>query len=648
MSYLKFDKEQLINLEYSMGREILRSNRAGSYISTTLNGCNTRKYHGLLVCPIENFGGEKHVLLSSLDVSMVQGKEEFNLGIHRYKGGVHHPKGHKYIRNIEFDHIPKITYRIGSVVLVMERILVEKKEQVLIKYTLEKAPEKTTLRFKPFLAYRNIHALSKANMFANPRYHSIKNGIRTKLYEGYPNLFMQFSKEPEYVHVPDWYFDVEYVKELIRGYDFLEDLFVPGYFELIMKEGESVIFSAGTEELNPVSLKQRFTRELKKRSRHFTFASSLQNAAGQFIMQHKKKTDIIAGYPWCNSITRQTFISLPGLALARNNRTILEQVLKTYEPYLKNGLFPDSINADEPGYNSADAPLWYIWAVQHYTDNHSNKKLMWGKFGSTVKKILEAYKNKQPEFLEITPEGLLYTEKEKTALTWMDSYTLGTPVVQRAGLAVEINALWYNAIGFAVELANLAGESQWANSWKKIQEKAGKAFLNTFWNEGHNHLADVVFKGQADWAIRPNMIIAAAMNYSPLSTEQKKSILSVTKKKLLTKRGLRTLSPDHLRYKGTVEGNQDERESSIHQGAAWPWLMQFFVETYLKIHGRGGLPFVEQLMEVFEEEMTEHCVGTLSEFYDGNPPFKARGAISVAWNVAGIFYAMNKIQKYKN
>ncbi|MFW5773965.1 MAG: glycogen debranching enzyme N-terminal domain-containing protein, partial [Tangfeifania sp.] len=295
MSYLKFDKEQLINLEYSMNREILRSNRAGSYISTTLNGCNTRKYHGLLVCPIDNFGGEKHVLLSSLDVSLLQEKEEFNLGIHRYKGGVYYPKGHKYIQNIKFDQIPAITYRIGSVVLVMERILVEKKEQVLIKYTLEKAPGETTFRFKPFLAFRNIHALSKANMFINSRYQNVENGISTKLYEGYPNLFMQFSRAPEYVPVPDWYFDVEYSKELIRGYDFLEDLFVPGYFELKLNEGECVVFSAGTEEINPGSLKQRFTRELNKRTRRYTFGSSLKNAAEQFIVTKKNSTDVIAG-----------------------------------------------------------------------------------------------------------------------------------------------------------------------------------------------------------------------------------------------------------------------------------------------------------------------------------------------------------------
>lgn len=648
MSYLKFDKEQLINLEYSMNREILRSNRAGSYISTTLNGCNTRKYHGLLVCPIENFGGEKHVLLSSLDVSLLLGKEEFNLGIHRYKGGVYYPKGHKYIQNIEFDQIPKITYRIGSAVLVMERILVEKKEQVLIKFILDKAPEETTFRFRPFLAYRNIHGLSKSNMFVNSRYQNVENGISTKLYEGYPNLFMQFSQQPEYVPVPDWYFDVEYVKEMNRGYGFLEDLFVPGYFELNLKEGDCIIFSAGTEKVNPVSLKQRFTCELNKRPRRYTFENSLRNAAQQFILHKKNETNVIAGYPWYNSITRQTFISLPGLAHALKSKIICEQVLKTYEPYLNKGMFPDSTASNGLVYNSADAPLWYIWAIQHYDENHSNKKLTWGKFGSAIKEILEAYYNSLPHFIEITPDGLLHAEKENTALTWMNSYVRGIPAVQRAGLAVEINALWYNAIGFAVELAEVAGEKEFAAYWKKNQVKTGRAFLNTFWNEGHEHLADVVRNGQADWAIRPNMVIAAAMKYSPLSTGQKQSILSVAKKKLLTKRGLRTLSPDHLRYKGTVEGNQDERESAIHQGAAWPWLMQFFAEAYLKIHHRGGLPFVKQLVEVFEEEMTEHCIGTLSECYDGNPPYKARGATSAAWNVAGIFYAMNQVQNYKD
>ncbi len=647
MSYLKFDKEQLINLEYSLNREILRSNRAGSYISTTLNGCNTRKYHGLLVCPISNFGGEKHVLLSSLDVSIVQGEEEFMLGIHRYNGGHYEPKGHIYIQDIEFGQIPKITYRIGNVVLTVERVLSEQKEEILIRYKLEAAPESVTLRFKPFLAFRNIHSLSKANLFVNRKYMPAENGISTRLYEGYPDLFMQFSKENEFVPVPDWYYNIEYLKELTRGYEYLEDLFVPGYFELTMQPGEILIFSAGTENTKPVSLKQRFTRELNKRIRRYTFFSSLKSAAGQFIVHKNNETSIIAGFPWYNTITRQTFVSLPGLALATNKNELFSEVLNTYKKYLKDGLFPDNINSQSPVCTSADAPLWFIWAVQQFADTQRSPRGVWLNYSLAVKEILEAYRKSKSGFVRLTPENLIYAEKENTALTWMDSYAEGKPVVQRAGLTVEINALWFNAVVFSLKMAELAGDEKFVKKWKTMPDKIGSAFLKTFWNEGHEHLADVVKDGAPDWSVRPNMVIAAALEYSPLSKEQKKMVLSEAKKKLVTKRGLRTLSPDHLRYKGVIEGGPDQRESAVHMGAAWPWLMQFFVEGYMNIHGRGGLPFVKQLLEVFEETLTEHCVGTLSEMYNGDPPHKAKGAVSQAWNVAGIMYALYLIQNFK-
>jgi predicted glycogen debranching enzyme len=647
MSYLKFDKEQLINLEYSLNREILRSNRAGSYISTTLNGCNTRKYHGLLVCPISNFGGEKHVLLSSLDVSMVQGEEEFKLGIHQYQGGHYDPKGHKYIRNIEFDHIPKITYRVGNAILSVERLLVAKKEQILIRYSLEGDGENVMLRFKPFLAFRNIHHLSKANLYVNNKVKQVSNGISAKLYEGYPDLYMQFNKKNEFVPVPDWYYNIEYLKELNRGYEYLEDLFVPGYFELQLTPGESVIFAAGTEESNPVSLKQRFTRELKKRIRRYTFMGSLKNSAEQFIFQRKNETGIIAGFPWYESNTRQTFVALPGLALASNNHSLYPDVLNTYKKYLKNGLFSDNIFNENPECHSADSALWFIWAVQQYANTQRSPRGVWLNYSNTIKEILASYRNASPGFIRMTPDGLIYAEKENYALTWMDAYADGEPVVQRAGLAVETNALWYNAIVFALEMAKIAGDTDFVQQWQNMPEKVAGAFLHTFWNRGHDHLADVVKDGVPDWAVRPNMVIAVALDHSPLSKEQKKMVLSVTKRKLLTKRGLRTLSPDHLRYKGLVEGGPAQRDTAIHQGAAWPWLMQFFIKAYLEIHGNGGLPFAKQLLEVFEEAMTEHCVGTLSEVYNGDPPHKGKGAVSQAWNVAGIVSALHFIQEYK-
>lgn len=646
MSYLKFDKEQLINLEYSLHKEIIRSNRAGSYINTTLNGCNTRKYHGLLVCPVENFSGEKHVLLSSLDETVMQNGSQFNLGIHRYKGGTYEPKGHKYIRDIKFDKTLKTTYRVGGVVLTKERILVEKEEQVLIRYTLEKANSPTTLRFRPFLAFRNIHQLSKANMYANSKYKKANNGISVKMYKGFPDLFMQFSKKVEFIPAPDWYYNIEYLKELNRGYEYLEDLLVPGYFEIPIKKGETIVFAAGTSETKPVSLKQRFTKELKKRSGRATFINSLYNAAEQFVLNKKNETDIIAGFPWYNSITRQTFISLPGIFCNKNSFGDCKKVLNTYVKYLKDGLFPDDIHAKIKMYHSADSSLWFIWAVQQLFKQYQKPKEIWKNYAPAIKEILNTYKNSDSKSFGMTPEGLIYNDGGDIALTWMNSYSNNLPVLKRNGLAVEINALWFNAIRFSIDMADMAGDNTFIEEWKNMVKKVGTAFNKTFWSEGHSHLADVVKNGIPDWSVRPNMVIASALDYTPLSIEQQKSVLSVAKKKLLTKRGLRTLSPDHIHYKGIVEGGPNERELAVHLGAVHPWLIQFFVKGYLKIHKRGGLPFVKQIVDDFEDEIAEHGIGTISEIYNGNPPHQAKGAISQAWNVAGIINATHLVQNF--
>jgi predicted glycogen debranching enzyme len=647
MTYLKFEKEQLINLEYSLNKEILRTNRAGAYTSSTIIGCNTRKYHGLLICPISKFGDEKHVLLSSLDETIVENGFVFNLGIHRYQGGTYEPNGHKYIRNIEIRKIPKITYRVGNVVLTKERLLVENKAQVLIKYTLVDALSPVKLRFRPFLAFRNIHGLSKANMFVHRKYAKAKNGISVKLYDNYPSLYMQFNKKPDFVPVPDWYYNIEYLKELNRGYEYLEDLFVPGYFELSVKKGESIVFSGSAEDLKTLHLKRQFQKEEKSRIERNSFLSSLDNAAAQFLKKKKDETDVIAGFPWYDSITRQTFVSLPGLCLSLNDPENCKNVLDTYLRYLKNGFFPEHIHRKTPEVHSADASLWFIWTVMKYFKKTKQPKIIWEHYGEAIKEILQAYKSSKPGYIGVNKEGLVYASKENTPLTWMNSSVNGRPVVQRDGLPVEVNALWYNAICFATEVAELVGDTAFVEQWKGMIKKVGDAFIQAFWKDGHDHLADVIKDGNPDWSVRPNMVIAVAMDYSPLSKEQQKSVLSVAKRKLLTKRGLRTLSPDNIRYKPVVEGGPEEREMAIHQGAVWPWLIQFFVEAYLKIHKKGGLAFVKQIVDDFEDDITEHCIGTMSEMYNGNPPHRAKGAISQAWSVAGVVYATHLVANCK-
>ena len=646
MSYLKFDKQQLVNLEYSLQREFLRTNRAGSYSSSTLSGCNTRKYHGLLITQLNELDGGKHVLLSSLDETVIQHDAEFNLGIHKFPGDHYEPRGHKYLRDIEFDKISKLTYRVGGVILSRERLLVEKEEQLLIRYTLEDAHSPTTLRFKPFLAFRNVHTLSKANMFANTRYVPIENGIKMRLYEGYPFLHMQFSKEVDFVPIPDWFYNIEYMKEQKRGYEFQEDLFVPGYFELPIEKGESVVFSASTVEEKPSGFKRRFSMETKKRTPRDSFNNSLLNSAQQFLCVRKDGEDIIAGYPWYESVPRQTFLAINGILLRQGNLKTYESILKTQLKRLKDGLFPKYAGAHASDYDAADAPLLFFTSVQELND-YVEKKELWEKYGSAMKSILSHYRKGTRFNIHMQENGLIHAKAENVALTWMDAYVEGKPVTQRGGLAVEINALWFNAVSYALELAEIAGDKTFVEEWKNLPEQIATSFIETFWCDKEEYLADYVDGDYKDWSVRPNMLIAAWIPYSPLSREQKKAVISRVKNELLTPRGLRTLSPKNQEYQGICDGDLTSRSLAVHQGAVYPFFIGPFIKAYIGIHKMGGMSFVKNIMESFEEEMTEHCIGTLSEMYDGNPPHEARGAISQAWNVGSVLSAISFLENYE-
>lgn len=647
MSYVKFDKGQLVNLEYSLQREILQSNRTGTYLSTTLNGCNTRKYHGLLVTPIKEFVGEKHVLLSALDPTFIQHGSEFNLGIHRFQGGTYDPGGHKYIREVEFKKLPVITYRVGGVVLVMERLLVEHEQQVIIRYTLVEANSPTVLRLRPFLAFRNIHSLSKANLYVNRKYHTISNGIKIRLYDGYPYLSMQMNKKCEFIPVPDWYYNIEYTKERSRGYEYLEDLYVPGYFEVAIKEGESILFSASTFEDKPRMLKKKFTGELSKKRNLDSFTAFLQNASEQFIQKRGRETNLISGFPWYGSDTRQALVALPGIVLSTGNTNLYRKVLRTYANHLHEGLFPRSIELKIPDYSATDIPLWFFWAIQQWVKTEKNGKWIWREFGDHLKLILTTYLKGLSFNNKMLSNGLVYAGKDRTALTWMDSQIDGIPLVQRKGLTVEINALWYNAVGVAVELAEQANDHLFLTEWEGMHERIKDSFKKSFWLEDDGYLADCIDANNIDRSVRPNMVIATALDYSPLTREQKKKVLAVCRDQLLTPRGLRTLAPHHENYAGNVKGNHAEREKGIHQGAAWPWLIRFFAEGYLKVHRQGGVPFVKEILKKFEEELSEHCIGTLSEMYNGNPPHEAKGAFSQAWSVAAIVAALKMTEQYE-
>lgn len=647
MSYLRFEKALMTNLQDSLPKELLRTNRSGAYSCSTIVDCNTRKYHGLLVVPVPEIDDDNHVLLSSLDVTVVQHGAEFNLGLHKYQGNNFSPMGHKYIREFDCDKVPTTIYRVGGVLLKKEVVFQHYEDRILIRYTLVDAHSATTLRFRPFLAFRSVRQFTHENTVASRDFYPVDNGIKTCMYEGYPDLYMQFSKKNEFVFHPDWYRGVEYPKEQERGYASTEDLYVPGYFEMPIKKGESIVFSAAISSIKPSALKKLFDEEVAERSPRDNFFHCLVNAAHQFHIRTKNDDRyLLAGYPWFKCRARDTFISLPGLTLSIEDQDYFELVMKTAERGIREFMAGKPLTGLMTEIEQPDVLLWAIWAIQQYAKEASLEKCneMYGKLVADIVKFIEANKHNN---LELRENGLLYSEGKKKAVTWMNSTANGSPVVPRTGYIVEFNALWYNALCFAASLSELSGNNAQVDHLNKLAEKVKTSFVEVFLNE-HGYLFDYVDdKDPRDWSVRPNMIFAAAFDYSPLDQAQKKGVVDICTRELLTPKGLRSLSPKSGGYNPMYVGPQAQRDYAYHQGTAWPWLGGFYMEASLKLYKRTRLSFIERQMVGYEDEMSYHCLGTIPELFDGNPPFHGRGGISFAMNVGEVLRTLELLEKYK-
>lgn len=641
MSYLKFDKTVMINLEESLRREILRTNRNGAYHCTTVVDCNTRKYHGLLVMPLPELDDDNHVLLSSLDETVIQHDAPFNLGLHKYAGNNYNPKGHKYIREFTCDTVPRTVYRVGGVVLAKEKVFSLYENRIMIKYTLEDAHSDTTLRFKPFLAFRNANSLAQENGSVNKLYQDVPNGIKTCMYKGYPDLYMQFNKKVKFVFEPYWYNGIEYLKEQERGYPYKEDLYVPGYFEVPIKKGETIIFSAGVGPVATNQLKKLFVQEAEARTPRTSFYNCLKNSAQQFYFRPKEEDAyLLAGYPWFKVRARDLFISLPGCTLSIDDPVRFEKIMHTAMPAIRNFMQTGTGDGVIREIEHPDVFLWAIWAIHQYARAMGIDKAQ-TLYADFVGEIITYFRDQKHPDMKLMENGLLFAEGRDKAITWMNSTINGKPVVARSGYIVEFNALWYNALKFYKELAGDKADE----SADVLINKMDTSFVETFLN-GYNYLLDSVSGGYVDWSVRPNMIFTVAFPYSPLNRVQKRAVIDIVTKELVTPKGLRSLSPKSEGYRPNYVGTQNERDLAYHQGTAWPWLFGAYLESYLKIFGKGGISFVERMLISMEEEMSLHCIGTLAEIFDGNPPYTGRGAVSFAMNVAAILRVLEMLKKY--
>ncbi len=650
---LSIDERTCQNMRESLRQEWLETNGMGGYASGTITGCHTRKYHGLLVANLAEPAG-RYLLLSKFEDSIVTDDQEFALACHRYPG-VFHPHGHRYLNAFSLEGCPVFRYRIGDTVIHKSIAMVHGENTVLVRYRVEHNAFPVTLRLKPLLAFRGHHELKHEDGVIRTRTDAVEHGFRIHPYDGLPPLFLQTSRPSTFSPVPDWYRRFEYMVEAERGYDHHEDLFCPGVMEVSLQHGQSVVVSAALT-LQTGHSEQAWDREMVRRhtTRQFDHETAkrhgnarltpllfpLIQTARRFVIRTPtpdRRPTILAGYPWFDDWGRDTLISLPGLTFCSGNPEVGIAILKSMGPHERNGLIPNffAANPAHNAYNSVDASLWYFWAVQQMLAWTGDRETVRLHFWPVMQRILEQFMAGTSNDIFMDRNGLLHAGNHATQLTWMDAQAYGKPVTPRHGCAVEINALWYNALCFTAQLARDFEENlPWPDD---LTTRVKTAFSKLFWMESENCLADAFANGILDTSIRPNQILAASLPFSPLDGHQRIGVVERVRKDLLTPFGLRTLSPRDPAYCGRYEGDQEHRDAAYHQGTVWPWLLGHFGEAYLRVtmDRQQAVRFLlKEIQPLLDYSLKGPGLFNVPEIFDGDPPHRPNGCPAQAWSTA--------------
>ncbi|SFE44765.1 glycogen debranching enzyme, putative [Chitinophaga sp. CF118] len=630
---MQIDNMLMRDLAYTTVREYLVVAAAGAYTAGTISGCNTRKYHGLFVAPQPQLDDNDHVLLSALDETILYDNNVYPLAVRQYPG-VYYPDGHALMAGFTGSPLPRWTFKAGNAVIVKELLMDDEENRIYIRYTLAEGPAAVTLQLQPFLAFRNMHTLGKANYQANLAVGKVPGGIQTKLYNQYDDLFLQITGDVVFSNNGYWYYNVAYTVEQERGYASYEDLYSPGHFEVTLAKEQPVIFTAGFTIREPEENAPTFKRLLAARPVPQTMKEHLFNAAKQFIINTDDGIMVRAGYYWFGSWGRDTCIALPGLTLLTGNITAFTNVINTMQAGLKNGLLANAGSGEYAIYNTVDASLWFVWSLQYFADHYSNRAKVWAMYKDALGSILYHYREGTLYGIGMQENGLISAGEEGFALTWMDAVEGGVPVTPRRGMPVEINALWYNAVCFCLEAARSARDETFVDEWEQYPVKIATAFTDLFWDENRQYLADCIQEEENDWSVRPNQLFAVSLPFTPLTPGMQKAVMEKIKNELLTPRGLRTLSPLDDRYRGHYSGSQLTRDHAYHQGTVWPWLLAHFAEGCLRTDGAAALPLLEGLYKGMAATLEEICLYSVPEVFEGNHPYKAGGAVAQAWSVA--------------
>jgi predicted glycogen debranching enzyme len=642
---IRMDREITQDFERAAGIEWLETNGLGGWAGTTVAGAHSRRYHGLLVAATPAQG--RTVLLSRLDEILHLGGDSYELGCNRFPGTVA-PQGFQYLTSFRKDLFPVFEYEAGGIRLRKTVAAVDGENTTLVLYEVLEAPGPFLLSLRPFLASRDQHALTSAEDGPAPVIGFDGGLLRAHTAEEIPEVFV-LVPGADFQPNPQWWYRFEYEHDRRRGFDFQEDLWMPGLFARELAPGDRLGVILSTEDPRGRDAFALFEKERKRRERMLRalpvqdeLTRYLTLAADSFIIRKgASQRSVVAGYPWFGERSRDTMIALPGLCLVTGRHEDAKKILRAFAKALDQGVLPDRLaeRGAEPALGSVDASLWLAVAAWKYLQATGDEDFVRETLLPAVRKIAHWYQKGTRHDIRVDADGLLLAGTPETAVTWMDGRIDGLPVTPRHGKAVEVNALWVNALRILADLEARLGDAAEAKALEQKAKRAEKRFQELFWNEEAGQLDDVIDGERRDTALRPNQVFALSLPFPLLPKAKAARVLEAVEAKLYTPVGLRTLSPDHPDYHPAYEGDPDSREAAYHQGTVWSWLLGPYLTALVRVHGAAGRRKAREAVAALEPRLAEAGVGSLSEVFDAEAPHSPGGCIARAWSVAEVLRA---------
>lgn len=650
------------NLDELLEKEWLLTNNRGSYASGTILGCNTRRYHGLLTASLQP-PVERMLTLSNLLETVRFGDQAYELSNFEFSDRLH-PQGYRFLKQFRQDSGVHFCYELGgceqigrpfklAVQIEKSIYLAHDQDLLIISYDISGYDEQGQFTLMPLVGLRDFHSLQSSS--ASLSMDQNDQVFTAHVLDPHGPAVHFLCPHAEFEWGADWWYAMYYRQEARRGQHDYEDVWAPGVFKINFscptRINLIVHATPGLQRPGPLDVDvDEIIESLRdRREKLFCWADvqdrhekTLVQAADQFIVSRQinetqRSTSIIAGYHWFADWGRDTFISLPGLLLSTGRYSEANQVLTTFGSALEEGMIPNRFDdyGGEPHYNSVDASLWFINAAYQYLLATQDKETFQERFRPIISEIVDAYGAGTRFNIHADEDGLIIAGDPETQLTWMDARCNDISFTPRFGKPVEVNALWINALHILAETGSNPDEHE---KYLRQIQKTQESFRSLFWNSQENCLYDNVLPdGTPEGAIRPNQIFAVSLPFSPLNSDQQRSVVQAVQEHLLTPYGLRSLSPEDSRYQGQYQGDQFQRDSAYHQGTVWAFLLGPFVEAFLKVNHfseqsrQEAYAMITPLLDRFDQD---GCMGSVNEIFDGDFPHRAKGCIAQAWSVA--------------